>query len=271
MANLGDLGSFSRLILALDPWLDRIVIIGGWAHRLYRLHPRSQTLDYQPITTLDADIALPEAIPAGKDAIRERLLAGGFTEEFLGDHRPPATHYRLGDETSGFYAEFLSPLVGSRYDRMDNPKATARIGGITAQRLRYIGLLLAEPWHVSVDLVGVAGRRTVRITDPIRFLAQKILIHPRRHTADRVKDILYIHDTLEAFGADLENLRSDWARRIAPQLRSREAGRVRRAADTLFAGITDDIRSAALLAAGRSVSPESVRETCHFGLHALFG
>jgi hypothetical protein len=29
-----ELEPFARLIEALDPWLDQVVIIGGWAHRL---------------------------------------------------------------------------------------------------------------------------------------------------------------------------------------------------------------------------------------------
>jgi hypothetical protein len=33
---------FAVLIGALDPYLDRIVIVGGWAHRLYRRHPLAQ-------------------------------------------------------------------------------------------------------------------------------------------------------------------------------------------------------------------------------------
>ena len=49
--------------------------------------------------------------------IHARLLAFGFKEEFFGDTRPPAIHYHLGGETSGFYAEFLTPLPGSEYDR----------------------------------------------------------------------------------------------------------------------------------------------------------
>lgn len=38
MALAPELAGFSRLITALDPWLDRVVIVGGWAHRLYHLH-----------------------------------------------------------------------------------------------------------------------------------------------------------------------------------------------------------------------------------------
>jgi hypothetical protein len=64
MALAPDIAGFSRLITALDPWLDRVVIVGGWAHRLYHLHPSAQTLDFAPLTTLDADVALPPTLPA---------------------------------------------------------------------------------------------------------------------------------------------------------------------------------------------------------------
>jgi hypothetical protein len=42
-----DFENFGRRIEALTPWLDQVVIIGGWAHRLYRLHPSAQQLDYR--------------------------------------------------------------------------------------------------------------------------------------------------------------------------------------------------------------------------------
>jgi hypothetical protein len=39
MAIQSDVEYFARLIDAPEPWLDQVVIIGGLAHRLYRLHP----------------------------------------------------------------------------------------------------------------------------------------------------------------------------------------------------------------------------------------
>jgi hypothetical protein len=36
---------FKRLVAALEPWLDQVVIVGGWAHQFYRLHPHAQQLD----------------------------------------------------------------------------------------------------------------------------------------------------------------------------------------------------------------------------------
>jgi hypothetical protein len=78
-----DRQNFGRLITALDPWLGHVVIIGGWAYRLYRFHPAAQQLDYPPVITLDADIALPARLPVGEPDLRQRLLANGFEEELL--------------------------------------------------------------------------------------------------------------------------------------------------------------------------------------------
>ena len=47
-----EMEDFARLIEALHPWLDQVVVIGGWAHRLYRLHPLAQRLDYDRFTIL---------------------------------------------------------------------------------------------------------------------------------------------------------------------------------------------------------------------------
>jgi hypothetical protein len=87
-----DLENLGCLVDALTPWLDQVVIIGGWAHRLYRFHPLAQPLDYPPLMTLDADIALPGGLRVKGQDMHERLVASGFQAEFLGHHKPPATH-----------------------------------------------------------------------------------------------------------------------------------------------------------------------------------
>ena len=113
MAGPSDVEYFARLVEALDPWLDQVVIIGGWAHRLYRLHPLAQPLDYEPLGTFDTDIAVPLDLPATGEQIRARLLERDFREELMGDMQPPAAHYRIRSGDSSFYAEFLTPLEGS--------------------------------------------------------------------------------------------------------------------------------------------------------------
>jgi len=268
-----DLGNFVQLIVALDPWLDHVVIIGGWAHRLYRLHPRAQELDYAPLMTLDTDVALPATLPAEGQSLRERLLASGFQEEFLGDHRPPVTHYRLGQEAAGFYAEFLTPLVGGPISRRGERKVTALIAGVATQRLRHLDMLLTDPWSIdlALTLVTAGEPRRIRIPNPASFLAQKALVHARRTRGGRAKDVLYMHDTLEVFGARLAELRDEWTNTTAPGLHARTTGSVRKAARQLFGATSDTIREAALLAVGRNLSPEALRETCGRGFNEIFG
>jgi hypothetical protein len=130
--------SFGQLAIALEPWLDQIVIIGGWAHQLHRMHPSARKLDYPPLVTLDTDVAIPLSIAVGEQDIRGRLLAHGFREVFLGNDRPPATHYHLGTGHSEFYVEFLTPRTGARYGRKGERQATIEIAGVSSQRLRHI-------------------------------------------------------------------------------------------------------------------------------------
>jgi hypothetical protein len=257
-------GPFQRLVAALEPWLDRMVIVGGWAHQLYRLHPSAQPLDYPPLTTLDADIAVPAKLPAGERDIRERLLAHGFTEELFGDDRPPAMHYLLRGEVSGFYVEFLTPLIGSDNDRKHKRKATMEISGIVSQQLRHIEILLSHPW--SIDL----KTAIVQVANPVAFLAQKILIHGRRERRDRAKDILYIHDTVEIFGARLVELAAMWRDDIAGQLHRRNSSAVSKASEVLFGELSDDTRRAAAISVERALSPEAIRQACRYGLAEVF-
>jgi hypothetical protein len=144
-----ELEAFSKFIGAMEPWLGEVVLIGGWAHRLYRLHPLARKLEYLPLTTLDGDVALPPKLKTRESTVRQRLLDAGCKEEFVGEDRPPATHYHYG-KGGGFYVEFLAPLEGSEYDRSGKRKATAEVGGISSQLLRYIEILMISPWEVEL-------------------------------------------------------------------------------------------------------------------------
>lgn len=260
---------FGRLLAALEPWLDQVVIVGGWAHRLYRLHPDAQALEYPPLSTLDADVALSPTLMTGELGIHVRLLAFGFEEEFFGETRPPATHYHLGGETSAFYAEFLTPLVGSEYDRKQKRKAVMEVAGASTQQLRHIEILLNNPWSIHVQHDEFSGR--VRIANPVAFLVQKILIHRRRDREDRAKDILYMRDTLEVFGARLSDLARVWRSDVAAHLQPRYSNMVSRAPREMFHQVTDDIRRAAEISAERALDPEGVRQACYHGFREILG
>jgi hypothetical protein len=264
---------FARLILALEPWLTQVVIIGGWAHRLYRLHPSAQHIEYLPLTTLDADVAVPSRLKVIDRDVRERLMVNGFQEERLGEDEPPATHYRLVDGKTGFYAEFLTPLVGAEHGRDGKAKATRRIAGIVSQQLRYLEILLLSPWTVSLSRSSgfpFEDPRDVRIANPASFLAHKALIYTKRTRSKFAKDVLYIHDTLEIFGARLEDLNRAWRNEVKPQIHPNAARKIQRAATDLFGELNDAIREAAQMTGARKLSAEAVRERCNFGLSRVF-
>ncbi len=268
-----EFASFARLVESLTPWLDQVVIIGGWAHRLHRLHPLAQPLRYEPLATLDADVALPRRIRVAGDEIYQRLAANGFEAEFLGHHRPPAAHYRLADPGIHFYAEFLTPLVGGAVGRRGKQNATQRVGGVSSQNLRYIEVLLAAPWSVALSAANgfpFANETGVQIANPVSFLAQKILIHRKRNRDERAKDILYMHDTIDTFATRIADLRAEWVRNIRHELHANSVRAVENAAATLFAAVTDSIRAASRIVQARNLPPEVIRETCNLGLARIF-
>lgn len=264
---------FVRLIEALEPWLDQVVVIGGWAHRLYRAHPLAQPLDYEPLGTFDADVAMPSQLPSTAEKIRDRLLDKGFKEDLKGDTQPPVVHYFVEAGNSGFFAEFLTPLIGSEVNREGKRNITERISGISAQKLRHLELLLESPWEVAISPANgfpISSVRRIRIPNPAAFLVQKILIHEKRDHAKRAKDVLYIHDTIETFGGNLAPIRDLWRSQVKPALRANCLRQINRAADKYFLTVNDTLREAARIATGRSLTPEMVREVCWYGWNQVF-
>jgi hypothetical protein len=163
--------------------------------------------------------------------------------------------------------------VGGERTRDGKRKATARIAGVTSQQLRYLEILLQHPWSVELDPgeFQVKERKAVQIANPAGFLAQKLLIHKKRDHANKAKDILYIHDTLQVFGSRLNELRDEWTVQVLPQLHPNAARTVVRAPEWLFAEMSDPIREAAVIAVDRLLSPEALRESCRYGLQQIFG
>jgi hypothetical protein len=263
---------FARFVEAVEPWLREVTLIGGWAHRLYRLDPRARTLPYVPLTTLDGDVAVPAKLKAEQETVRDRLIKAGFKEEFVGEDRPPATHYHYGP-SGGFYVEFLSALTGSEHDRQGKRKATQEVGGVSSQRLRYIDVLLIAPWEIELSEANgypFKPAKKIRVANPASFLAQKILIHGERDHGDRAKDLLYMHDTIELFSDRLEELRGVYENEVRPRLHTNRAAELNTAPEALFAKVNDTIRDAARRAGGRSLGAEALAKTALAGLRELF-
>jgi hypothetical protein len=268
-----ELGAFARVLGALRPWLGQVVVVGGWAHRLHRFHPLANPPAYQPLRTRDADLAFSLDAPPRGD-LGGALEKAGFTQELLGEHTPPVTHYRLGAEDAGFYVEFLTPLRGSGVKRSGKPDATVAMAGITAQKLRYLEMLLTSPWTVRLGRssgVPLAPAADVLVPNPVSFIVQRLLIHGERDPRKKAQDVLYIHDTFELFGGSLEALRAVWADAVRSAMPAKTAKRADKIARDLFAEVTDTIREASRIPQDRHPLPEDIRAACYLGLDAVLG
>ncbi|HUP60075.1 MAG TPA: GSU2403 family nucleotidyltransferase fold protein [Thermoanaerobaculia bacterium] len=269
-----DLDHFARLVEALRPYWGHLVIVGGWANRLYRYRDDAHVPPHPPLFTTDADIAIPTTSALPSD-LRERLVASGFVEEFEGDDTPPVTHYRLGEERSGFYAEFLIPKVGGGGRLDKRSQHTAEIGGVVVQKLRYLEILLIEPWRIKLHpgvIRGLVKPIVVRVPNAVSYIAQKLLIAPKRRSADRAKDVLYVHDTIELLGATLSALGVLWRDTIRPAMPQKTAKTITTLATGSFSRVTDSIRDARAAAAdaGRVISVEEIRARIELGLREIF-
>jgi len=263
-----DLANFARLIEAVRPWLTHLVIVGGWAHRLHRFHPLATAQEYQPLRTRDVDLAFSlNALLEGD--LRKALKQAGFEEQLTGEHTPPVTHYSLGEEAAGFYAEFLTVKQGSGVKRDGKGDLTVSKAGITAQKLRHLELLLAAPWKVRVGAerkVPIERAVDLIVPNPASFIVQKLLIHKHRDADKKAQDVLYIHDTLELFGASLDKLRTVWESEVRPNMSPKTAKRAVVTASELFKNVTDTIRNAARIPQDRDLQPENLRAAIQYGL-----
>lgn len=261
---MNDRAAFAKLIGALEPWRHQLVFVGGWAHRLYRCHPRAQVPSYQPLATLDVDVAFAQREQLSGN-IQTSLRDAGFEQQLTGEHTPPVSRYTLGaDAPGGFYAEFLTPLIGSAFGRNGKPLATLEKAGVTAQRLRYLELLLQSPWTVTVDTAwGVASPLELRIPNPVSFIVQKLLIHDDRPRDKKAQDLLYIHDTLELFAPELDELALIWREQVRTAMHENWVQKLRQTIESVFGELNDKIRNAAAIPQDRDLEPERMRAMCH--------
>lgn len=271
-----DNASFVRVALALGPYLEDVVFVGGWAHRLFRLHPLALNIDVPPLMTMDADIAAPHRLPMRGHTLGQLLSDAGFTEEPSGDDVPPRTEYHF-DERSGVYVQFITPLAGDGYRRDGSPDATQLIQGIAAEKLRHIDLLLLAPWTLELTEAGgyPVGPASVpiKVCNPVSYLAQKLLSLPTRKRDKRGKDVLYIYDTLLLFGGALDDLHRIWSENVSPRLAKKAVRVVMQSPEDLFGRITDSAREASIQAEssrGQHLHVDDLIASCRLGLSEIF-
>jgi len=271
---MNDLEAFAKLVQALDPWRGQLVFIGGWAHRLHTLHPKANKLDYQPVFTRDTDLAFHSKIPLEGD-IKSALMAKGFKEQLSGDFRPPTASYTLGDEQHGFYAEFLTPLIGSGYKRGGATDATIQAVGISAQKIRHLDILMVDPWTVIVgpphNDVPLDAPTELQVANPLCFMVQKFLIKKDRKKAKRSQDLLYVYDTIQLFSQHLPQFKDNWEGVVMPALQGASETVLKECAES-FASVTDELREAAAIPQDRNgLTASEMQTVCKYAFSQIMG
>jgi hypothetical protein len=271
---MNDLEAFAKLVQALDQWRGQLVFIGGWGHRLHTLHPKANKLDYQPVFTRDTDLAFHSRIPLEGD-IKSALIAKGFKEDLSGDFRPPIASYTLGDEQGGFYAEFLTPLIGSGYKRGGAADATIQAAGISAQKIRHLDILMVDPWTVTVgpphNEVPLDVPAELQVANPLCFMVQKFLIKKDRKKAKQSQDLLYVYDTIQLFFQHLPQFKDNWEGVVKPALQGASEIVLKECAES-FASVTDELREAAEIPQDRNgLTAAEMQNVCKYAFSQIMG
>jgi len=180
---------------ALRPYLDDMVIAGGWVPYLYAAHERPSG-EAVALKTRDLDVAVSREVPEREKPIDQLLDEAGFTCEFRSLETPPVTAYvatHAGDEVE---IEFITNAKGAGGRGARNVQS-----GLTAQELRYVDLLLEHKWFLPLDVLS-AGELQGRVwlPTPAAFVFHKGLVFKKRtDSLKKEKDLYYIFYVLDGF------------------------------------------------------------------------
>jgi hypothetical protein len=101
-------------------------------------------------------------------------------------------------------------------------------------------------------------------------MVQKFLIQKDRPAAKQAQDVLYIYDTIQLFGALLDEFHETWKASISPALGERLSRTVVTLSENTFSKVNDTIRDAALIPQDRkTLTPEQIQQTCQLAFEQI--
>lgn len=217
------LQDLKALVLALEPYQESYVIVGGIVPLLYRFHGDYESPRHAAQLTTDIDLAVPEKIKVvGQHTLRECLIEAGFVILPSRGSEPPkhfVQHLRYGEDIRGeVYAEFLVPLKGKDTKRDGSPKSPVEVQkGLNAEALRHIDILLESPIALRLDRLpttqpGHTTELVAQIPSPASYIIQKLLSSQRRDKpAKKIKDLAAVYDVVVLTNRDWAQVKSDFA------------------------------------------------------------
>jgi len=183
-----------RGLAAVEPYLDVVVVAGGWVPHIYELLYDANAASRSP-RTRDIDLAVPRSVPVRSRSIDELLKGADFRCEFHSLDSPPVTKYIATQGDDDIEIEFITDAPGA------SEAAIMVQPDLTAQELHYVGLLLDSPW--PVDIAGLTGgdvELTILVPRPGVFVFHKSLVFKnRRDWLKAEKDLYYIFFVLDTF------------------------------------------------------------------------
>lgn len=185
----------ARGLAAIEPYLDVVVVAGGWVPHIYELLYDANTAGRSP-RTRDIDLAVPRSVPVRDRSIDELLKGADFRCEFHSLDSPPVTKYvATRDDDDTMEIEFITDAPGA------SEAAVLVQPDLTAQELHYVGLLLEGPWRVDLaDLTDGEVELRILVPRPGAFVLHKSLVFKnRRDRLKAEKDLYYVFFVLDAF------------------------------------------------------------------------
>ncbi len=183
-----------RGLAAIEPYLDTVVVAGGWVPHLYELLYDATAAGRSP-RTRDIDLAVPRSVPVRGRSIDELLKGADFRCEFHSLDSPRVTKYVATQGEDEIEIEFITDAPGA------SEAAVMVQPDLTAQELHYVGLMLDGPW--PVDLGGLTDGDvdwTIFVPQPGTFVFHKSLVFKnRRDRLKAEKDLYYIFFVLDTF------------------------------------------------------------------------
>lgn len=263
------------VVEALEPALDRLVIVGGWAHRFFRFHPLAMQPSEDLLMTEDFDLAIPvEALATSWPPLGERLAQAGFVLKQGGGELGESRIYSYRPNPT-FTIQFLAVRRGLGTSRDGTVVRTVQVGGISAEVLGDLDLFTVDPWRLTCSRP-VVGTIELAIVHPTAFVVGKLLVScaPNRGPAERAKDLVYVADTLRLFLDRLEDLRAE-ASGLGERIGEKRRRRLGQALRRHFLERSDDLRRAVeqtrRMTGGRPSSMEAFAGLCEDGLPRLLG
>lgn len=187
-----------RAVVALAPYGNDLLLLGGLVPLLYRHVEGFAAAEHPAVSTTEAVLAVPRALPiVGGKGVVALLSEAGFVvgvdpKKAGGQVFQAKVQGKKQVPSQGI--EFVTVLRGRSSSDLIEPQP-----GLRAQAVRYLDLLSHDVITLDaarVPAFGVGTSLPLRLPNPAMFVLQKVLTRdPAAMDSKRANDMAYIYDT----------------------------------------------------------------------------